>query len=159
MATHHDTMPGSQSSASASDERSLGQLVADASRDLSTLLRGEIELAKVELKESATAAGKGAGMFGGAAFFGYVAFLMLSIAAGYGLVAAGLHPAIAFVVVGVVYLIIAGILALIGKRNMKKAGPPERTKRSIDETKTMLQQVGHHDQNSAGRPQLGSSTR
>jgi len=120
------------------DNRSLGQLLASASQDMTALVKGEIALAKAELKESAVAAGKGAGMFGAAAFLAYVAFLMLSIAAGYGLVAAGLHPAIAFVVVGVVYLVVAGIIGYVGMRSVRKAGPPERTKHSIDEAKALV---------------------
>ena len=139
-----DSPLGSASAGSATvasdreDHRSLGQLVASASRDLSALMRGEIELAKAELKESAVAAGKGAGMFGAAAFLAYVAFLMLSIAAGYGLVAAGLHPAVAFVIVGGVYLLVAAIIGYIGTRSVRKAGPPARTKQSIEEAKALV---------------------
>lgn len=120
------------------DHRSLGQLVASASRDLSALVRDEIELAKTELKESVLAVGKGAGMFGAAAFLAYVAFLMLSIAAGYGLVAAGLHPALAFLIVGGVYLLVAGIVGYVGMRSVRKAGPPARTKQSIEEAKALV---------------------
>ncbi|MEQ7007613.1 phage holin family protein [Actinopolymorpha sp. B17G11] len=120
------------------DARSLGQLVASASRDLSALVRGEIALAKAELSESARAATKGAGLFGAAGFLAYVAFLMLSIAAGYGLVAAGFHPAVAFVIVGVVYLLVAGIIAFVGLRSVRKAKGPERTLHSIEEAKGMV---------------------
>jgi hypothetical protein len=138
MAAQDDTVPVPEAATSVPDERSIGQLVSDASRDLSALIRGEIELAKTELKESAAGAGKGAGMFGAAGFLAYVAFLMLSVAAAFGLVAAGLHPALGFVIVGGVYLIVAAILALVGKRAMSKIRGPERTKRSIEETKAML---------------------
>jgi Putative Actinobacterial Holin-X, holin superfamily III len=119
------------------DQRSLGQLVASASRDLSTLVRDEIALAKTELKESVAAVGKGAGLFGAAGFLVYVAFLMLSIAAGYGLVAAGLHPAVSFLIVAGAYLLIAAILAYVGMRKLRKAGP-ERTIHSIEETKALV---------------------
>jgi Putative Actinobacterial Holin-X, holin superfamily III len=125
------------------DHRSLGQLVASASRDLSTLVRDEIALAKAELKESATAAGKGAGLFGAAAFLGYVAFLMLSIAAGYGLVAAGLHPAWSFLIVAGAYILVAAIIAYVGMRNFRKAGPPKRTIHSIDEAKAIVGRGNH----------------
>lgn len=131
------------------DEQSLGQLVASASRDLSELLRGELALAKTELKESAVAAGKGAGMFGAAGFFGYVAFLLLSVAAALGIAAAGLHPALGFVIVGAAYLLIAAILALVGKRSVSRAGPPTRTIESVQETKSLLQRP--HDREEPSR--------
>jgi hypothetical protein len=120
------------------DEQSLGQLVANASRDLSALVRGEIELAKAELKESVTAAGKGAGMFGAAGFLVYLAVLMLSVAAALGIWALGLHPAWGFLIVAGFYLLVAAILALVGMQNVKKAGPPERTMRSIEEAKALM---------------------
>ncbi|MBM7783486.1 phage holin family protein [Tenggerimyces flavus] len=120
------------------DEQSLGQLVANASRDLSALVRGELELAKAELKESVAAAGKGAGMFGAAGFLVYLAVILLSVAAALGISALGLHPALGFLIVAGVYLLIAGLLAFIGIQNVKKAGPPERTIRSIEEAKALM---------------------
>ena len=79
-------------------EPTIGQLIANASRDLSSLVRSEIELAKSELKASAKAAGTGGGLFGSAAFLGLLAIILLSIAAAYGVSALGLHPALAFLV-------------------------------------------------------------
>jgi len=58
----------------------LGELLSDLTRDVSTLMRQEVELAKVELKESATKAGKGAGMMAGAAWAGHLTVLFLSLA-------------------------------------------------------------------------------
>ena len=101
-------------------EPTVGQLVANASKDLSSLVRSEIELAKTELKKTAVAAGTGAGMFGAAAFLALLAIILLSIAAAYGLVAAGLDPAIAFLIVAGVYLLIAAVLVLIGMRTLKQ---------------------------------------
>jgi hypothetical protein len=98
-----------------SSERSLGQLFSDASRDLTALVHSEIALAKSELKDDVKAAAKGGGMFGAAGVLGFVAFILLSIAAAYGLVAAGLHPGFAFLIVAVVYLVLAAILALVGR--------------------------------------------
>jgi Flp pilus assembly protein TadB len=120
------------------DEQSLGQLVANASRDLSALVRGEIELAKAELKESVAAAGKGAGMFGAAGFLVYVAFFLLSAAAALGIAALGLHPALGFLIVAGVYLLLAGLLVFIGVRNVKKAKPPQRTMRSIEKARALV---------------------
>lgn len=124
------------------DEQSIGQLVADASRDLSTLVRDEIALAKSELKSNVAAAGTGGGLLGGAAVLGVVAFLFLSVAAAYGLVAAGLHESLGFLIVAGAYLLLAAILAFVGVRSLKKTGPPRRTIKSIDDTKALLKRGG-----------------
>ncbi len=71
-------------------ERTLGQLVADASKDLSTIVRSEIALAKAELQRDVVAGALGAAMFLVAAVFAFLALILLLIAAAYGLVAAGL---------------------------------------------------------------------
>ena len=62
------------------DDRSLGQIVSDVSSDLTTLMRQELELAKVELKQEVAQAGKGAGMLGGAGLAGCFVLLFLSVA-------------------------------------------------------------------------------
>jgi hypothetical protein len=116
------------------DEPTLGQLVASASRDLSLLVRSEIELAKTEVRTDVRNAAKGGGMFGAAAFLGLLAVILLSIAAAYGLTALGLHPGFAFLIVAGVYLLVAAILAFIGVRAVKKVGPPERTIRTAKES-------------------------
>jgi hypothetical protein len=117
----------------ATDERtttsadvSLGELVATATRDLSSLVRQEVALARVEIKRDVVAAGKGAGMFGGAGFAGVLGLVFLSVAAAYALgevvpLGAG------FLIVGAVYLLVAGVLALGGKKNLGRMSPPTRT--------------------------------
>ncbi len=123
-------------------EPTVGQLVAGASRDLSNLVRSEIQLAKAEIKSSAQAAGKGAGMFGGAAFLGVLAVILLSIAAAYGLTALDLHPALAFVIVAVVYLLVAAVLALIGKKQISRAKGPQRAIETSKESVETLKAIG-----------------
>ena len=108
-------------------DASLGELVATATRDLSSLMRQEVELAKVEIKRDVVAAGKGAGMFGGAGFAGVFALLFLSISAAYGIEYLGVPLGCAFFAVGVVYLLVAGFLAVSGKKSLSKMGPPEKT--------------------------------
>jgi hypothetical protein len=111
-------------------DASLGELVATATRDLSSLMHQEVELAKVEIKRDLAAAGKGAGMFGGAGFAGMFALIFLSISAAYGLASLD-SPDIplgcAFFAVGAFYLVVAGVLALKGKRSLAKVGPPQKT--------------------------------
>jgi hypothetical protein len=119
-------------------EETLGGLLATASRDLSALVRSEIELAKAEIKVDVKNGVMGAAMFGAAGFVGVLALILLLIAAAYGLVAAGLHPALAFLIVAVVLLIVAGVLALVGKKAISKVGPPERTIRTSRQTAAFL---------------------
>lgn len=111
------------------DSRSLGELIADATADISTLMRKEVELAKVELKTEVKNAGKGAGAFGAAGFAGLLGLIFLSIALAYGLgsLYGGDREGLGFLTVGVLYLIVAGIAALVGKRAISKVGPPEKT--------------------------------
>lgn len=107
-------------------DRSLGELVSSATRDLSSLLRQEVALAKVEIKRDVVAAGKGAGGLGAAGFAGLLGLIFLSIAAAYALgrvvpLGAG------FLIVGAAYLFVAAIAGLIGLRSLKKMSPPTRT--------------------------------
>jgi nitrate/nitrite transporter NarK len=109
-------------------ERTVGQLVADTTREVSELLRYEVALAKAELAEDAKRAGVGAGMFGGAGFLGAIAFVLLCVAAAFGLnEGAGWPLWLSFLVVAVVLLVIAGVLALVGRKSVSKVGPPQRT--------------------------------
>ena len=127
------------------DEPTVGQLVANASRDLSSLVRSELELAKAELKSTAIAAGTGAGLFGGAAFLALLAIILLSIAAAYGVNALGLHPALAFLIVAGLYLLIALALVLIGKRLIGKAKGPQRAIETSKESVEALKAIGKGD--------------
>ena len=119
-------------------QQSLGQLFAEASRDLSTLVHDEIELAKAEIRRDVKNGVTGGAMFGAAGFVAVLAVILLSIAAAYGLVAAGLHPGWAFLIVAGVYLLAAVVLALMGKRAVAKVGPPQRTIRTSKETAAFL---------------------
>jgi hypothetical protein len=119
-------------------QQSLGQLFAEASRDLSSLVHDEIELAKAEIRRDVKDALTGGAMFGAAAFVTVLAVILLSIAAAYGLVAAGLHPGWAFLIVAGVYLLGAVVFALMGKRAVSKVGPPQRTIRTSKETAAFL---------------------
>jgi len=121
------------------DEPTIGRLVADASRDISSLIRGEIALAKSELKISVRAGGVGAGLVGGAAFFGLLAIVLLSIALALFIdMIPGIDTAVAFLVVFAVYLIVAVILGLVGVRKFKQVGPPERAIEQAQKSKDIL---------------------
>jgi len=112
-------------------EASLGDLVAIASRDMSLLVRQEMELAKAELKQTATSAGLGAGFLavaGGLAFF---AAFALTICLAEALTAAGLPRFVGYLIVGGAFLVIAGLLALFGLARLKRVKPPKRTIQTV----------------------------
>jgi hypothetical protein len=113
-------------------DQTLGELVATASRDMSLLIHQEIELAKAELAQSATQAGIGAGLLGGAGFLGYFALVLASFAGAFGF-SAGLDIGVwaGFLCMAGIYLLAAGMLAVLGIGRMKRLGPPERTQRSM----------------------------
>ena len=116
-------------------ERTLGQLVADATRDISSIMRSEIALAKAEMSVDAKKAGVGAGMFAAAGTFAFLALILLLIAAAYGLVAAGLPPWLAFLIVAVVLLVLGAIMVFVGKNSLSKMkGKPERAIKSAQDT-------------------------
>ena len=105
-------------------ERSVGELVQQVSQQTATLVRQEMRLAQVELQEKGKRAGTGAGMFGGA---GLVALYGVGavVAAVIMLVATAIEPWVSALIVGVVLLATAGILALLGRRQVEQATPPK----------------------------------
>ena len=119
-------------------EETLGALFATASRDLSALVRSEIELAKTELRQEVKNGATGGAMFGAAGFLSLLAVILLSIAFAEGLIELGVVPWLAFLIVTVFYLLVAGVLVLVGKRAVSKVGPPERTIRTSKDTAAFL---------------------
>jgi uncharacterized membrane protein YqjE len=105
-------------------ERSVGDLVQQLSQQTATLVRQEMRLAQVELQEKGKRAGIGAGMFGGA---GLVALYGVGavIAAVIMLVATAIEPWVSALIVGAVLLATAGIVALLGKKQVEQATPPK----------------------------------
>ncbi|GAB2625233.1 phage holin family protein [Nocardioides ginkgobilobae] len=106
----------------AEDERSLGEIVQALTQDTTTLLKQELELAKVELKAEATRAGKGAGMLGGAGLAGYLVLLFLSFTLMFGLDTVLPLWAAALITAGV-WAVVAALLAVTGRTALKKANP------------------------------------
>ncbi len=121
--------------AAGTTERTLGQLVADATHDLSSIIHSEIALAKAEIGADAKKAGIGAGLFAAAGFFVFLALVLLPISAAYGLVAAGLSPWLAFLIVAIVLLVLGAIMAMVGKGRVSKIkGKPERAIKNAQDT-------------------------
>jgi len=117
---------------------STGQLIASIRDDVSTLVRDEVELAKAELRESATRAGVGGALGLAAAYLAMLASIALVIAAGYGLTALGLHAGWAFLIVGGVLLLIAALLVLIARGRFAKVSGPKRTQRAATRLRAAL---------------------
>ncbi len=109
------------------DEPTIGKLVADTSRDLSALIRGEIELAKTELKFSVRAGGLAIGLFAGAAFLVLLSIVMISIALALFLNWLYFGLATSFLIVFALYVLIAALLGFIGVRKVKQVKAPEQT--------------------------------
>jgi Flp pilus assembly protein TadB len=105
-------------------EASARDLVQDLSRQTSTLIRQEMRLAQAELTEKGRHAGRGAGMFGGAGLVALYGVGALVAAAILGL-ATVLEPWIAAAAIAAGLLLIAGVLALTGKKEFDEAGPPK----------------------------------
>lgn len=113
-------------------EQSMGELVTRISTDTSTLLRQELELAKVETKEEVSKAVRGAVGFGGAALTGAITLLLLAFAAAWGL--AELIPVgFAFLAVAGAFLIITAALILTGRLELKRVTGPTRTAETLKE--------------------------
>ena len=104
-------------------DASLGDLVRNMSADLSRLVRNEIQLAQAEITEKLKHAGAGVGAFGGAGVLALYGVAVLIAAAVLGL-ALVLPAWLAALIVGVVVLAIAGIAALVGKKQLDQAAPP-----------------------------------
>jgi len=125
--------------APALDEPTIGRLVADTSRHLSTLIRAEIALAKAELKISVTAGGIGLALLAVAGFLAVLAIILGSFAAAYFLAKIPhLDIAWGLLIVFGVYLLTAGLLVLLAVRRFKKVKAPTQTIETTKETVATL---------------------
>lgn len=106
---------------------SVGELMSNVSRDLLTLVRQEIALAKAEMKVEARKAGKAAGMLGGAGFAGYMVLLFLSLALWWAL-SNVMDQGWAALIVAVVWAVVGAVLYVAGRGELREVNPkPERT--------------------------------
>jgi uncharacterized membrane protein YqjE len=120
-------------------ERPTAELMRELADQTTSLVRKEIDLAKLELAEKGKKAGMGAGMFGGAGLFGVGAFATLTTCLVLALDTA-VSGWLAALIVTVVYSAVAGVLALRGKQQVKQAGPPVPA-RAVESTKEDLEWV------------------
>ena len=126
------------------EERSIGELMGDVTRDLTVLLRQEVDLAKAELRESASRAGKGSGLLAGAGVAGFLAVLFLSIALWWGL---GLLMGNAWsgVVVALIWAIVAGVLMTSGRGELARVRGLPTTAETVSKIPNALK--GNEEEN------------
>ncbi len=124
--TEGSSAAGGSSPTSSSSDRSLGEIIGDVTHDLTTLVRQELTLAKTEAKQEAIQAGKGAGMFAGAGVGAHLALIFISLAIVF-LLDRIMPLDLAAFVVGLLWAIVAGVLALQGKKNLKVEPLPATT--------------------------------
>jgi uncharacterized membrane protein YqjE len=133
----HSETPGP-----AGGEQSLGDLVALAAKDVSQLIRYEIDLAKTELKGDAKRVGIAVAGFGLAAFVGCLVLILLSIALAFGLVALGIYPWAAFLIVAGLYIVLGGIGVFIAIVKLKRLSGLRVTRKTVTEGLGMLRHEG-----------------
>lgn len=115
--------------------QSLGDTVTGIIEDLQNIIRGEVELAKTEVREDVSTLGKSAGMIGAAVFMALVGFIFLMLGVTY-LLNKSLEMWIAAGLVGLVLLVIGAIIGITGKNRMQQANlVPNKTIESLKEDK------------------------
>jgi uncharacterized membrane protein YqjE len=105
------------------DDPTMGALVHDLTQQVPQLIRSEIRLAQVEMTEKGKRAGLGIGMFSAAgllAFFGLACIITTAILG----LAHALPDWLSALIVAVALFVIAGIVALVGKKEVQQATPP-----------------------------------
>ncbi|MCL7380864.1 phage holin family protein [Streptomyces sp. 35G-GA-8] len=130
--------------AAAAGDRSIGQLVASATAEMSALVHDEIALAKAEIRQDVKRGVTGGTAIAIAAVFALFSLPVLSFAAAYGIHNLGLGLAWSFLIVGGAFLILAALLAGLALLKFKKVKPPEKSIASAKETAAVLQNVKPH---------------
>lgn len=143
------TEPGSsaylpQRAETPEEARSIGEILTDVGQNVTTLLRQEVELAKAEAKQSASKAGKGIGMFAGAAVAGLMFLVFLSVAVWWAL-GTQIGNGWSGLIVAIVWAIIAGILAYLGKKELDKIRGLPDTAETVSQIPNAV--TGHEERN------------
>jgi hypothetical protein len=133
-----------RSALQAEDGRSLGEVMGDLTRNVSTLLQQEVALAKAELRQSGSRAGKGVGLFAGAAVAGVMFLVFLSVSAWWGL-GQLIGNEWSALIVAAVWVIVAIILALAGKKELERVRGLPQTTETLGKVPNALK--GHEEEN------------
>lgn len=132
----------------------VADIIRNITDDVKLLVQDQIELLKTELTPAAKLGGSGAGLFGVAGYFALSATIIFYFAAAFGLVAAGLAPWLAFLIVGAALLLIAGICAGIGLILVRKIKGPDRTIAQANLAMTEVQDAAQHALAAARAPEI-----
>ena len=117
--------------AARAEDRSLSELLSDVTGEIATLFRKEVELARAETSEQVSRAAKAGAMLGAAAVLGFLTLILMAFAAAWGL-SEVVPEGVAFLIVGVVFGIIAAALASAGKKKIASVNPiPDQTVQTL----------------------------
>jgi hypothetical protein len=130
--------PAGRYPAGSTGEASVGSLVSLAMKDVSQLLRYELDLAKLELKADLRRLGIGAALIGVAAFVGCLVLMLLCFAFAYGLMALGIWGWAAFLITAGTCVLVAGLAVGIAILTMKRLGGLPRTRRTVQDDMALL---------------------
>lgn len=133
-----------RSALEADDGRSLGTVLADITANISTLLRQEVALAKAEVRQSGSQAGKGVGLLAGAAVAGLLLLVFVSVSAWWGL-GQYIENQWSALVVAAVWAIVAAILGLAGKKELERIRGLQNTTETLGKVPNALK--GHEEEN------------
>ena len=128
----------------AGDGQSLGDLVALAAKDVSQLIRYEIELAKTELKGDVQRIGLAGALGGMAAFVACLVLVLLSIALAFGLVALGIYHWAAFLIVAGAYVLFTVLVLGIAYLKLRRVSGLSKTRKTVTEGLEMLRHENQH---------------
>lgn len=117
------------------------ELITSAASDVSELLSAQVELAKAEIKESASQAASAFAVLVVAAVVAFLALIFLLVTIAYVLVALGLPVWAGFGIVTLGLIVIAAIAGLVGKKHMAKVQAPERTIAQLNQTQQALAEI------------------
>jgi Putative Actinobacterial Holin-X, holin superfamily III len=132
----------------------VGDIIKNITDDVKLLVQDQIELAKAELTPAAKQGGTGVGLFGAAGYFALSATILLYFAAAFGLVEAGLSAWLAFLIVGVALLLIAGILGGIGYLIVRRIKGPDRTIAQVNQSVAEVKAAAQRAVAAANAPQI-----
>lgn len=135
-----------RSTSSTANGQSIGDLVSVAAKDVSQLVRYEIDLAKLELKQDVRRLGIGGALMVIAAFVGCLVLVLLCFAFAFGLVALGIWEWAAFLIVAGICVLLAAVAVLIGILLVRRLDGMSKTRRSVSDSISVLR----HDRNASG---------
>jgi uncharacterized membrane protein YqjE len=148
------SMVRSETPEPAGADQSLGDLVALAAKDVSQLIRYEVDLAKTELRGDVRRVGMAAAAIGLAAFVACLVLVLLSTALAYGLVAQGIRIWASFLIVSGLYILLAGIALVIALLRVRRLSGLSKTRKSVTEGLGILRLNGQ--QPDGQRPEITS---